>query len=75
MYYLSTHPSSRAHSVTELRSSLGLTVMTRGYFSSPLEFLAMMKWRPAAWQLMSVISVVQMSPDLASWMTDLSTLF
>ena len=72
---MTTDPSSRAHSVTEVRSSLGLTVMTRGYFSSPLEFLAMMKWRPALWRLMSVISVAQLSPDLASWMTDLSTLF
>ena len=70
-----TDPSSAAQSVTELRSRLGLTLMTRGYFSSPLEFLAMMKWRPSVWQLMSEISVVQVSPDLASWMTDLSTLF
>ena len=60
--------------MTALRSTLGLTLMTRGYFSSPLEFLAMMKWRPAVLVLMSLISVVQLSPDLTSWMRDLSTL-
>ena len=64
-----------ATSETELRSTLGRTVKTTGYFSSPWEFLAMMKWRPEVSRLTSVRTVLQLSPSLFSWTTDLSTLF
>ena len=51
------------HSVTDVRSMVGLIFRMTGYFSSVWLFLAVMKYRPESSHETSLSVVLHVSPD------------